>query len=122
MDSRSSFLGQAHRDLADSSLLVGIPARGHLYASSLTQVLGDPRHSFIFQTIVSQMYRDAEQLGITPLLFMVVDGVMPARFQSIETIGNNIILNSYRSIIRSNTMNPCDVRLIAREFVGGVRG
>jgi hypothetical protein len=69
-----AFLAQAHAALGSKQLLVGIPARGQLYATSLDVTLGDPAQALTFKLLIETLFAKGGELGITPHLFIVIDG------------------------------------------------
>jgi hypothetical protein len=69
-----AFLQLAHQQIADESLLVGIPRRGHLYATSLSGAMGNSQRAGTFKMIVEKMFHEGGELGITPWLFIVIGG------------------------------------------------
>jgi hypothetical protein len=68
------FIEKAHQMLADRRLLVAIPARGQLHATSLARALADTRQAIMFKTVVEKMFQEAGEPGITPWPFIVIDG------------------------------------------------
>lgn len=70
----SEFLQQAGEMVKDKSLLVGIPARGQLYATSLSRALASPEQAIAFKMIIEKMFHEAGEIGITPWPFIAEDG------------------------------------------------
>jgi hypothetical protein len=69
-----AFLQEAHRRVADTILLVGIPRRGELYATSLSRAMADPEKALAFSMVIDKMFHEAGEIGITRWSFLVTEG------------------------------------------------
>jgi len=69
-----SFVREAGSLLQSNSLLVGIPCRGSLFATPLASVAAGGDFGRTYIQLVEQSYLDAGETGITPALFIFIDG------------------------------------------------
>lgn len=69
-----TFLRQAHSQLGANAMMVGIPARGQLYATPLAHFTAGDTHAVTFKMLMEKTFQDAGEIGISPGLFIVNDG------------------------------------------------
>lgn len=72
----TAFMQQAARVLQapGDSLLVGIPRRSHLFATSFERASADQRHLRAFTGVLSKLFAEAGHDAITPWPIMVTEG------------------------------------------------
>ena len=68
------FIEKAHGMLADRQLLVGIPARGQLFATGLSRAMKDGQPAVVFKAVIEKMFQEAGELAITPWPFILIEG------------------------------------------------
>lgn len=67
-----AFLLEAHREVDDDQLLVGIPARGSIYVTGMKMAVADGVHLQAFGTLIEEQFRTG--IAIAPCVFMVKQG------------------------------------------------
>lgn len=72
----ATFINEAAQRLGlqAPSLLVGIPQRAHLFATSFEKASGDPNHLHAFTSVISKLFAAAGDNAITPWPIMVSEG------------------------------------------------
>lgn len=68
-----AFLRQAHAIVGDHSMVMGIPARGQLYAAPFSTFAHTGR---AFVMMMQKMFAEAGDLAITPRIFTVIQGAL----------------------------------------------
>ena len=81
----AAFMQEAARMLSapGGSVLVGIPQRAHLFATSFARASGDQNHLQAFCGVLAKLFADAGPNGLTPWPILVTEG----RIISIMEIG-----------------------------------
>jgi len=71
-----AFIREAQDLLDTDSLMVAIPARGQLLATSLAPFVKGERHAVVFKAMAQQCHDAAGERGITAGMFIMIKGVM----------------------------------------------
>lgn len=69
-----NFMLEAERLLGGGPLVVGIPQRAHLFATTLGSITANAAHGHAFAQVVASMFSSAGEHGITPWPFTVIGG------------------------------------------------
>lgn len=69
-----AFMQKAHEKLGDDAIMVGIPARGQLYATKMEHFARGEKHAIAFKMMVESAFQQAGDIGITPWMFILIKG------------------------------------------------
>ena len=71
-----AFLRLAQAQIGEESLVIGIPARGHLFAAGLSAFTRGAGEARAFATMMEQLCKQAGELGISRWVYTVIGGTI----------------------------------------------